>query len=70
MYAVDQERDRLTLVELELPEGKMPRGIRMDPIGRLFLLGNQETDTSVSFHIDQQKGCLEPTEDIIDLSMP
>ena len=42
----------------------------MDPIGRLFFLGNQGTDASVSFHIDQQKGFLEPTEDIVDFSMP
>lgn len=70
VYAVDQESGRLTLVELEPTQGKMPRGFGMDPTGRFLFVGNQETDTIVNFRIDQQTGALEPTGDSIDLSMP
>jgi 6-phosphogluconolactonase len=39
----------------------MPRDINLDPSGRILLAANQDTDTVVSFFVDEQTGRLEPT---------
>ena len=41
--------------------GKAPRSFAIDPSGRWLIAANQQTDSLVSFAIDQSTGALTPT---------
>ena len=61
IYAVDAETGRLALVGHESSQGIGPRAFTIDPSGALLLVANQDTDTVVTFWIDQASGTLRAT---------
>ena len=42
----------------------------IDPTGSILLAANQDSDSIVTFHIDQQSGELHPTGDVTEVPMP
>ena len=42
----------------------------VDPTGKIMLVANQDTDTIVSYHIDQDKGVINPTGFVLDVLTP
>ena len=70
VYSIDPSNGRLTFVEFEPTQGRMPRGFGIDPTGRFFLAGNRETNTIVPFTIDQKTGALDPTGNVISVPRP
>src|SRR5665811_253913 len=44
--------------------GVLPRNFALDPEGTFLLAANQDSDTIVTFRIDQKRGALEPTGNV------
>ncbi len=50
--------------------GETPRDFAIDLTGKFLIVGNQDTDTVVTFHIDYQTGDLEPTGFLAEIPNP
>lgn len=50
--------------------GKTPRDFAIDPTGTFLIVGNQDTDTVVTFRINKETGDLEPTGHIANVPNP
>ncbi|MEM1122059.1 MAG: lactonase family protein [Bacteroidota bacterium] len=61
MFSVDENSGKLALLGLQNTKGEVPRDFMIDPSGRFLLVGNQDTDTIVTFTINQKTGILEET---------
>ena len=70
IYAVDQETGKLSLVGHESSQGIGPRDFTIDPSGALLLVANQDTDTVVSFWINQDSGMLNATGHVAKVPTP
>ena len=70
IYAVDPETGRLSLVGHESSQGIGPRAFTIDPSGALLLVANQDTDTVVTFWIDQDSGTLRATGHVAAVPTP
>jgi 6-phosphogluconolactonase len=55
MFRFDEGSERLSLVHVEWSRGRVPREFTQWPEGRYLLVANQETDTIVTFEIDEDK---------------
>ena len=51
-------------------EGNNPRDFAIDPTGTFLIVGNQDTDTVVTFRIDRDTGDLEPTGHVANVANP
>ena len=70
IFAIDQETGRLTYVDHEPTQGRVPRNFIIDPTGTWLLASNQESDTILTFKIDQVTGKLEPSGHVAEAPMP
>lgn len=70
VFAVDQQKGTLTLIENASTQGGPPRNFALDPSGRYLFAGNQQTDTIVLFRIDAQTGKLTPTGEKVEIDAP
>jgi 6-phosphogluconolactonase len=70
IYAVDRESGRLSLVGHESTQGAAPRAFTIDPTGTLLLVANQDTDTVVTFWINQDSGTLRATGRVAAVPTP
>ncbi len=61
VFRVDETTGRLTPVQHQSTEGRIPRNFAIDPTGRFLLVANQETDNVVVLAIDPESGELSPT---------
>jgi len=69
-FAIDEQSGRLTLVQHEPTQGKIPRGFGIDPSGAYLIVGNQKSDSVVVFRIDKNTGKLTPTGKPITVGAP
>ena len=51
-------------------QGKTPRDFAIDPTDTFLIVGNQDSDTVVTFRIDRETGDLEPTGHIVEVPSP
>ena len=58
VFAIDQEKGTLTLVERVATRGKTPRNFNIDPTGRWLIAANMDSDDMAVFQIDQKTGKL------------
>ena len=70
IYAVDPETGQLALVGHESTQGGGPRTFTIDPTGTLLLVANQDTDTVVTFWINQDSGTLRATGHVAAVPTP
>ena len=70
VFAIDEKTGKLTSVQNESTQGKVPRNFGIDPSGKFLLAANQDSDTVVVFRIDPKSGRLEATGQKIDVPMP
>ena len=70
VFAIDKKSGKLTLIEHEPTQGKIPRNFNIDPTGKFLLAANQDSDTVVVFRIDQKTGKLEASGEEIEVPMP
>src|SRR5207247_1764841 len=70
VYAIAKKSGKLTLVQHESTQGKIPRGFSIDPTGQYLLAANQDSNTVVVFRIDSKSGRLQPTGQTIEVGAP
>jgi 6-phosphogluconolactonase len=70
VFAIDLKTGKLTNVQRESTQGKIPRGFKIDPTGQYLLAGNQRSDNVVVFRIDDKTGKLTPTGQVVDVPAP
>ena len=64
------EKGILSRISAYSSQGKTPRDFEIDPSGRFLLLANQDSNTIVTFSIDQVTGELIETGNIADVPTP
>lgn len=69
VFAID-EKGGLTPVGRQSTLGLTPRDFEIDPSGRFLLAANQDTDTIVTFAIDQETGMLSETGYVAEVPTP
>lgn len=70
VFAIDQDKGTLSLIEYAPTKGQSPRNFAIDPTGKLLFDANEKSDNIVLFHIDQKTGRLTPTGQVFDISQP
>jgi 6-phosphogluconolactonase len=60
-FAIDQSTGLLTKIEVELTQGKTPRGFGIDPSGKFLIAGHHSSDIVTVFRINQETGALDFT---------
>jgi 6-phosphogluconolactonase len=70
IYRANQMTGQLSLVEHESTQGVGPRDFCIDPSGAMLLVANQDTDTVVTFWIDQDSGTLRATGNVTAVPTP
>ncbi len=70
IFAIDQNKGTLKLVEYIPTGGKTPRNIAFDPTGNFMLVGNQFSNTLVAFKVDSKTGHLTSTGQSLDCQEP
>ena len=70
VFAIDQNKGTLTLVEYSPTKGQSPRNFAIDPTGRLIFAANEKSDSIVIFRVNAQNGRLTPTGKVLDIAQP
>lgn len=70
IFSIDQETGKLTYVDHEPTQGKIPRNFIIDPTGTWLIASNQDNDTILTFKIDQTTGKLQPSGYVAQAPMP
>jgi len=70
VYAIDQSKGTLTMLEQIPSQGKTPRNFKIDPSGDFLFVANQDTDNIVGFRIDTKTGHLAPTGQTFEVGAP
>ena len=70
IFAVGPATGQLSLVGHESTHGRGPRTFTIDPTSTLLLVANQDTDTVVTFWINQEAGTLRPTGRVAEVPTP
>jgi 6-phosphogluconolactonase len=70
VFSIDEKSGKLTAVENESTQGKIPRNFGIDPTGQYLLAANQNSDTVVVFRIDAATGALNPTGQTLPVPAP
>ena len=70
VYARDQTKGTLTLLEIVPCGGKHPRNFNLTPDGRWLICANRDTNNMVSFRIDEKTGRLTPSGHSVTIPTP
>jgi 6-phosphogluconolactonase len=69
-FSVNPQNGKLTLLEIESSKGLVPRDFTISPNGEFLLVANQNSNTIVTFKINQNTGMLEATANVLEISTP
>jgi 6-phosphogluconolactonase len=70
VFAIDQQKGSLTLVDNVSTQGEVPRNFAIDPSGKFLFAANQQTDNIVLFRINGETGKLSPTGESVEVDAP
>jgi 6-phosphogluconolactonase len=70
VFAIDENKGMLTLIEYVPTKGASPRNFEIDPSGKLLFAANEKADNLVVFRINPQTGRLKPTGEVLDIAQP
>ena len=70
VYAVDQKKGTLSLVEDVPTQGKEPRNFQIDPTGTRLMVANQNSGNIVVFQIDPKTGHLTASGEVLKVPSP
>ncbi|MGR5177473.1 lactonase family protein [Vibrio mediterranei] len=69
-YVVSPDSGRVTALDWIPTEGRIPRGLAIEPDGAHVVVGNQDSDCIARFNVDPCSGKLQPNPQIIDCPVP
>jgi len=61
MFQIHGTSGKLTFLGVQNTKGEVPRDFAIDPSGQFLLVGNQNSDSIITFRINQSTGVLEET---------
>ncbi len=70
VFAIDEHKGALTLVEYVPTKGTSPRSFEIAPGGSLLFAANEKSDNIVLFRINKQTGRLTPAGKVLGVSQP
>jgi 6-phosphogluconolactonase len=70
VFAIDQAKGTLSLIEYAPTKGQTPRNFEIDPTGKLLFVANEKSDNLVTFRINPKTGRLTPTGKVLDIPQP
>lgn len=70
VFAVDPASGKMTFVERDGTQGKMPRNFSLDPTGAYLFAANQDSGSVVLFRVDPGTGRLRATGQVLDVPSP
>jgi len=70
VFAIDESKGTLRLLEHVSTGGKTPRGFGIDPTGAYLLAANQDSHSIVVFRVDPGTGRLTPTGQTVEVPSP
>ena len=70
VFAFDASTGKLTYVEHQPTQGKIPRHFAFDPTGQWLLAENQDSDNIVVFRVDARTGRLSATGQTVSVGAP
>ena len=70
MHARGKDPRRFTALGHTTTQGRIPRDFAIDSTGEFLIVGNQDSDTVVSFRIDRETGDLQPTGHVASVPNP
>lgn len=70
VFAIDQNKGTLTLIEYVSTKGESPRNFEIAPSGQLLFAANEKSDNIVVFRINSQTGRLTPTGKMLNVAQP
>ncbi|MFC5447151.1 lactonase family protein [Paenibacillus aestuarii] len=70
VYAVDNERGTLSLVQSQATHGRTPRNFALSPQGDYLLAANQDSDSITVFRVDAVTGMLEAAGPTVAVGKP
>ncbi len=70
VFSVDSQTGKLQGTQTVETGGTWPRGVAVDPTGKLLLAGDQKTNQVALFHIDPTSGKLTPTGQKLEVPSP
>jgi 6-phosphogluconolactonase len=70
VYKIDHATGKLTREQVIESGGEMPRGVELDPSGKLLFVGDQKQNKFVLFSVDQSNGQLTKTDRVFEVPSP
>jgi 6-phosphogluconolactonase len=70
VFNFDLAHGKLTCVEHQSTQGKVPRHFALDPTGQWLLAENQGSDNMVLFRVDTRTGRLSPSGQVVEVPAP
>lgn len=70
IFKIDSDTGELRLLGTQHSKGLIPRDFEIDPSGKFLLVANQNSDSIVTFRINQETGLLEETGLIKEVMTP
>ena len=70
LFSVDSDKGTLERIGYTPTFGKEPRNFTIDPTGSWLLVGDQESNTVVVYHLDKTTGALKPLKFRIHIPLP
>jgi 6-phosphogluconolactonase len=70
IFGFDARKGKLTYVEHQATQGKIPRHFAIDPTGQWLLAENQDSDSVVIFRVDTKTGRLSATGQTVSVGVP
>ncbi|MEH6533540.1 MAG: lactonase family protein [Photobacterium frigidiphilum] len=64
-YSIDQTTGQLTAIDWISTEGKIPRGMAIEPMGKHLYVGNQDSDSIVRIAINGESGRLSEASKLV-----
>ena len=70
VFKIDHATGKLTREQVIETGGTMPRGVELDPSGKLLFVGDQKQNQFILFSVDQKNGQLTKTDRVFEVPSP
>ena len=70
VFSINEKNGDLVLIQSQDSKGLVPRDFTISPDGQFLLVANQNSDTIITFKINQETGKLKETGNVLKVSTP